>query len=95
MLRLKGQCHAIFDLRVFCMNHLRPGPEYFPLATIQIFSKIYEDIRSSWYTTAVVDTGGKFTAIVNDTVAKFATAVNDAGGNLPTAYCTHGTCSIP
>jgi hypothetical protein len=56
---LKGQCHEIFYFR-FSTWISFPKPLVIPLGPFRIFLKILGDIRSSRYTTGVIDTGGKW-----------------------------------
>jgi hypothetical protein len=55
---LKGQCHEIFDFRLFSWTS-SPKPLSIPLKLFRIFSQSREDIRSSRCNKGVVDTGGK------------------------------------
>ncbi len=58
-LELKGQCHEIFCLRYFSMNHLPPKALKETLGSYRNFSKIRGDIRKSRCTIGINDTGGK------------------------------------
>jgi hypothetical protein len=50
--------------RDFCFwffhESVSPKPLIIPLGPFRMFSKIRGDIRSSWFATGVVDTGGKW-----------------------------------
>ncbi len=56
---LKGQCHEIFEFRLF-HESVSSKLLSIPLGLFRIFSKIRGDIRSSRCTTGVVDTGGNW-----------------------------------
>jgi hypothetical protein len=60
VLRLKGQCHEIFDFCFFFHESVSPKPLSIPLGPFQIVLIICGDIHSSRCTTGVVDTGGKW-----------------------------------
>ncbi len=57
---LKGQCHKVFDFWFF-HESVFPKPLSIPLGPFRTFSKLHGDIRSSRFTTGVVDTSGKWT----------------------------------
>ncbi len=76
---LKGQCHEIFCFWFFYESD-SPHPQIIPLGPFRIFSKIRGDIRKSWCTTGINDTGGKFATGVNDTGGNIAAGINDTGG---------------
>jgi hypothetical protein len=56
---LKGQCHEVFDFR-YLHGSDSPKPLIIPLGPFRICLKIRGDIRSSWCTTGVVETGGNW-----------------------------------
>ncbi len=73
---LKGQCHEIFDFKIFHVS-VSPKPLSIPLVPFQIFLQIRWNIRSSRCTTGIAGTGGKFT-----------TGVIDTSGELPLVSLT-------
>ncbi len=56
---LKGQCHD-FSTSGFFHKSVSPKLLSVPLGPFRFFSEIRGDIRSSRFTTGVVDTGGKW-----------------------------------
>ncbi len=94
MLRLKGQCHAIFDLRFFAWLIFPPGPwVLFPISTISKFSE--NSLRYSQFKVhkRINDTGSKLTTGVVDTGGKFIASVNDSGGGNDTTVVNDGQLS--
>ncbi len=56
--RLKGQCHEIFDFWFFSWISFSQAPEY-TIRIVSNFLKIRGDIRSLRFATGVNDTGDK------------------------------------
>ncbi len=68
----------------FFHESVSPPPQSIPFRPFQIFSKIRGDIRESWCTTCINDTG------VNDTGGKIAAGINDIGGKFATGISDTG-----
>jgi hypothetical protein len=63
--KIKGTVSGDFLLLVFFMNKFSQSPcVYHKKGPFRIFSKIRGDIRSSRFTTGIIDTGGKFETVL-------------------------------
>jgi len=78
---LKGQCHEIFDFRLFSWISF---PQAL-LLTFRIFSKILVHIRRSRCTTGVIDTSGKCKNLIMFRHLWLFVWLFDTGCNLPLA----------